>query len=101
MGRAFGSDAEVIVFGSLIWRASGPDDCASAEPQTKMSKKQRQTVRRDFIATSFLVRIGQAFRADSQAGGIVHLAARQSVSMGSIETPLDLFTAWQHVTGSS
>src|SRR5208283_4468897 len=68
MGRAFGLVAEVIVFGSLIWRASGPDDCASAESQTRISKKERQDPRRDFIPTSFLVRIGQAFRQDSQAG---------------------------------
>src|SRR6267143_5648082 len=73
MGRALGLDGDVIVFGSLICRASGPEVCATAEPQTKKSKKERQVLRRDFIAISFLVRIGQAFRLDSQAGGIVHL----------------------------
>src|ERR1700741_3452728 len=68
MGRAFGLVAELIDFGSLIWRASGPDDCASTESQTKKSKKERQALRRGFITTSFLIRIGQAFRLDSQAG---------------------------------
>ena len=59
MGRAFGLDADVIVFGSLIWRASGPDDWATAEPQTKKAKKakkakkERQVLRTDFIVTSF------------------------------------------------
>ena len=56
MGRAFGLDADVIVFGSVIWRASGPDDWATAEPQAKKAKKakkERQVLRTDFIVTSF------------------------------------------------
>src|SRR6516225_11211427 len=79
MGRAFGSDAEVIVFGSLIWRASGPDDCARAESQTKMSKKERWALRRDFITTS-LVRIGQAFGLDFQVGTL-YMSASFSVNL--------------------
>src|SRR6266513_309132 len=59
MGRAFGLDADVIVFGSLVCRASGPDDWATAEPQSKKAKKakkakkERQVLRTDFIVTSF------------------------------------------------
>ena len=53
MGRAFGLDADVIVFGSLVCRASGPDDWATAQPQAKKAKKERQVLRTDFIVTSF------------------------------------------------
>jgi len=52
MGRAFGLDADVIVFGSLICRASGPDDWATAEPQSEKTKKERQVLRAEFIVTS-------------------------------------------------
>src|SRR6266480_2665002 len=65
MGRAFGLDADVIVFGSLICRASGPDDWATAEPQSRKAKKAQESPRKkerkkerkvlptDFIVTSF------------------------------------------------
>jgi len=68
MGRAFGLDADVIVFGSVIWRASGPDDWATAEPQAKKAKKAKkegQALRTDFIVTSFSSRHLPVLRGDS------------------------------------
>jgi len=65
MGRAFGLDADVIVLGSLICRASGPDDWATAEPQSEKSKKERQVLRAEFIVTSFQAGILPALRGDS------------------------------------
>jgi len=85
MGRAFGLDADVIVFGSLIWRASGPDDWATAELQTKKAKKakkERQVLRTDFIVTSFSSR---------------HLA---SIAWGTLKRSRSWFLLCEHALNS-
>jgi hypothetical protein len=66
MARAFGLEADVIDFGSLICLVSGPEVCAAAGPQTKRTKKGKQVFPKDFMMTSFQAGISPAFHADSK-----------------------------------
>ena len=52
IGRALELEAETIVLGSVMTRASGPDDWAMAQMQLKRRTREEQTFRRDFILTS-------------------------------------------------
>src|ERR1043166_82486 len=52
IGRALGFVSDTIVLALVIWRVSGPADCAARKPQTTRRKTEAETGRRDFIATS-------------------------------------------------
>src|SRR6266404_7097223 len=51
-GRAAGLDSELSDFASVIWRVSGPEDCAKQEAQSERTNRQRNVVRSEFIVTS-------------------------------------------------
>src|SRR5258708_40107827 len=51
-GRAAELDSESSDFGSVIWRVSGPTDCAKQEAQNERTSRQRNVVRSEFIVTS-------------------------------------------------
>src|ERR1700683_4374685 len=48
-GRAFEFDAELMVFGSVVWRSSGPADCAVKDVEKIRAHKTRATRRICFI----------------------------------------------------
>src|SRR5712672_3655176 len=51
-GRAAELDSEASDFASVIWRVSGPEDCAKQEAQSERTNRQRNVVRSEFIVTS-------------------------------------------------
>src|SRR5258708_3701527 len=51
-GRAAELDSESSDFGSVIWRVSGPEDCAKQEAQSERTSRQKNVVRSEFIVAS-------------------------------------------------
>src|SRR6266851_627632 len=51
-GRAAELDSDSSDFGSVIWRVSGPEDCAKQEARSESTSRQRNVVRSEFIVTS-------------------------------------------------
>src|SRR6266853_5911349 len=51
-GRAAELDSESSDFGSVMWRVSGPEDCAKQEAQSESTSRQRNVVRSESIVTS-------------------------------------------------
>ena len=51
-GRAAGLESELSDFGSVIWRVSGPEDCAKQGALMERTSTEMNVVRSEFIVTS-------------------------------------------------
>src|SRR5260370_13596163 len=51
-GRAAGLESELSDFGSVIWRVSGPEDCAKQGALMERTSTEINVVRSEFIVTS-------------------------------------------------